>query len=63
MFRQGLKEGEARLSLVTAASGGIIDDTVLANSGNSIYQVVNGATKHGDMAHFKEQMAAFKVQS
>ena len=23
------------------------------------YQVVNGATKHGDMAHFKEQMEAF----
>lgn len=25
-----------------------------------MYQVVNGACKHGDMAHFKEQMALFK---
>jgi aminomethyltransferase len=55
-----LKEGESKLSLITSAEGGIIDDTVLANAGDSVYMVVNGACKHGDMAHFKEQVAAFK---
>ena len=50
---------EGKLSLLTNADGGIIDDSVLANAGDHVYMVVNGATKHGDMAHFKEQMADF----
>lgn len=32
----------------------------VTNAGDYIYMVVNGACKHGDMAHFKEQMADFK---
>ena len=56
-----LKAGEAKLSLITNASGGIIDDTVLTNHGDYIYMVVNGATKHGDMAHFDGHLAAFKA--
>jgi aminomethyltransferase len=56
-----LKEGESKLSLITNADGGIIDDTVLGNAGDGkVYMVVNGACKHGDMAHFKEQMEDFK---
>lgn len=30
----GLKEGEARLSLVTNKDGGIIDDTIITNAGD-----------------------------
>ena len=55
----GLKEGSACLSLLTNENGGIIDDTVITNAGEYIYMVVNGATKHGDMAHFKKQMEEF----
>merc|ERR1719223_2717312 len=55
----GLKDGAGCLSLVTNASGGIIDDTVIANAGDYVYMVVNGATKFGDMKHFQEQMASF----
>ena len=55
----GLKEGMACLSLVTNERGGIIDDTVITNAGEYIYMVVNGATKHGDMAHFKKEMEEF----
>lgn len=55
----GLEEGQGCLSLVTNEKGGIIDDTVITNAGDYIYMVVNGATKHGDMKHFKEQMEAF----
>ena len=33
----GLKEGQARLSLVTNEAGGIIDDTVITNAGDHMY--------------------------
>lgn len=56
---QGLQEGEARLSLLTNFKGGIIDDTVVTNAGETVYMVVNGATKEGDIRHFKEQLALF----
>jgi aminomethyltransferase len=55
----GLKPGSGCLSLVTNKTGGIIDDTVITNAGDFIYMVVNGATKHGDMKHFKEQLEVF----
>ena len=55
----GLNEGQACLSLLTNENGGIIDDTVITNAGDYIYMVVNGATKHGDMAHFEKQMQEF----
>lgn len=35
-----LKTGEAKLTLLTAASGGILDDSVITNHGDSIYMVV-----------------------
>lgn len=56
---KGLTPGTGLLSLVTNANGGIIDDTVITNAGDFIYMVVNGATKFGDMDHFKEQMELF----
>jgi aminomethyltransferase len=56
---KGLAPGSGCLSLVTNEKGGIIDDTVITNAGDFVYMVVNGATKHGDMRHFEEQMADF----
>jgi aminomethyltransferase len=56
---QGLAPSSGLLSLVTNDKGGIIDDTVITNAGEYIYMVVNGATKHGDMKHFQEQMDDF----
>jgi aminomethyltransferase len=56
---KGLAPGSGCLSLVTNEKGGIIDDTVITNAGDFVYMVVNGATKHGDMRHFEEQLAAF----
>lgn len=55
----GLEEGAGCLSLVTNERGGIIDDTVITNAGDHVYMVVNGATKFGDMKHFREQMDRF----
>mmetsp|Transcript_1308 Transcript_1308/g.1882 ORF Transcript_1308/g.1882 Transcript_1308/m.1882 type:complete len:449 (-) Transcript_1308:86-1432(-) len=56
---KGLTPGSGLLSLITNAKGGIIDDTVITNAGEYIYMVVNGATKYGDMKHFREQMEDF----
>ena len=51
----GLSTGNGLLSLATNDTGGIIDDTVITNAGDYIYMVVNGATKFGDMEHFKKK--------
>jgi len=55
----GLKDGCGCLSLITNELGGIMDDTVITNAGEYIHMVVNGATKFGDMKHFREQMEDF----
>lgn len=52
----GLKNGEAKLSLIMNEKGGIVDDTVITNAGDHIYMVVNGACKYKDMDHFKAYM-------
>ena len=56
---QALSEGEAKLSLITNPDGGIIDDTIVANAGDTHFMVVNGACKFGDMDHFDAQLKAF----
>jgi aminomethyltransferase len=56
----GLSPNSGLLSLVTNLEGGILDDTVITNAGNYVYMVVNGATKYGDMDHFKDQLSTFQ---
>jgi aminomethyltransferase len=61
---KGLEDGFGRLSLVTTPEGGIIDDTVITKAKEGyIYMVVNGATKHGDMAHFNEQLKLYMAKN
>ena len=54
----GLADGEGRLTLLTNSEGGILDDCVLANAGDYIYMVVNGACKVDDMAHLQTLLDA-----
>jgi aminomethyltransferase len=51
--------GQACLSLITNDQGGILDDTVITNYRDYVYMVVNGATKHADMQHFRQQLDLF----
>ncbi|HEX2762381.1 MAG TPA: glycine cleavage system protein T, partial [Allosphingosinicella sp.] len=51
-----LKEGRLRYSLLLSDSGGIIDDLMATRRGDHFYVVVNGATKHGDIAHMRERL-------
>ena len=46
----GLPEGRQRYALLTTADGGVADDLMVANRGDHLLLVVNGATKHADMA-------------
>ncbi|NMN04254.1 MULTISPECIES: glycine cleavage system aminomethyltransferase GcvT [unclassified Novosphingobium] len=46
-----LKPGKQRYSLLLADDGGILDDLIVTNRGDHFYVVVNGATKHADIAH------------
>lgn len=49
-----LEPGQSKLSLIMNEQGGIVDDTVITNSGKYIHMVVNGACKWKDMEHFKK---------
>ena len=49
-----LKPGRVRYSLLLADNGGILDDLMVTNRGDTFYLVVNGATKWDDIAHLRE---------
>ena len=51
-----LKQGRLRYSLLLSDDGGIIDDLMVTRRGDHFYMVVNGATKHGDIAHMRERL-------
>jgi len=58
----GLQPGRIRYSLLLNEAGGIIDDLMVTNvsrgGAEAFYMVVNGATKHGDIANLRERLPA-----
>ena len=55
---RGLRPGRMRYSLLLADDGGILDDLMVTNSGQALHLVVNGATKHADIAHITARLPA-----
>ncbi len=57
---KGLKPGRLRYSLLLNEAGGIVDDLMVTNVTNgdheAFYLVVNGATKHGDIANLRQRL-------
>lgn len=51
-----LAAGKIRYTLLLARDGGILDDLMVTNTGHHLYLVVNGATKHDDIAYMREQL-------
>ena len=51
-----LKDGRLRYSLLLSDDGGILDDLMATRRGDHFYVVVNGATKHGDIAWMEERL-------
>ncbi|MGB5723117.1 MAG: glycine cleavage system aminomethyltransferase GcvT [Parasphingorhabdus sp.] len=51
-----LAAGKIRYTLLLAQDGGILDDLMVTNTGHHLYLVVNGATKHDDIAYLQAQL-------
>lgn len=51
-----LGAGKIRYTLLLAQDGGILDDLMVTNTGRNLYLVVNGATKHDDIAYMQAQL-------
>jgi aminomethyltransferase len=51
-----LAPGKIRYTLLLAQDGGILDDLMVTNAGQHLYLVVNGATKHDDIAYMRDQL-------
>lgn len=51
-----LAVGKQRYGLLLNDAGGIIDDLMFVNRGEDIFVIVNGACKHGDLAHIVERI-------
>lgn len=45
-----------RYGLLLTEAGGIIDDLMFVNRGHDIFVIVNGACKHGDLAHIQSSI-------
>ena len=57
----GLGEGRQRYGLLTTEDGGVADDLMIVNRGDDLLLVVNGATKHADMARLVAGMPDHEV--
>lgn len=53
-----LELGALRYSLLLDDNGGILDDLIVARWRQGFFVVVNGATKHGDIAHMRARLPA-----
>jgi len=54
----GLGLHKQRYGLLLNDEGGIIDDLMFVNRGEDIFVIVNGACKHGDLAHIQSRIGA-----
>ena len=52
----GLGLNKQRYGLLLNEAGGIIDDLMFVNRGQDIFVIVNGACKHGDLAHIEQHI-------
>ena len=52
----GLGLNKQRYGLLLNDAGGIIDDLMFVNRGEDIFVIVNGACKHGDLAHIEQHI-------
>ena len=54
----GLPEGMQRYAMFTNDAGGILDDLMVANTGDELYLVVNAACRDQDIAHLRDNLPA-----
>ena len=54
----GLGLHKQRYGLLLNDEGGIIDDLMFVNRGDDLFVIVNGACKHGDLAHVQSRISS-----
>ena len=54
----GLGLHKQRYGLLLNDEGGIIDDLMFVNRGDDLFVIVNGACKHGDLAHIQSRIGS-----
>jgi aminomethyltransferase len=54
----GLGQHKQRYGLLLNDEGGIIDDLMFVNRADDIFVIVNGACKHGDLAHIQSRIGS-----
>ncbi|MES3003939.1 MAG: glycine cleavage system aminomethyltransferase GcvT [Pseudomonadota bacterium] len=54
----GLGVGKQRYGLLLTDEGTIIDDLMFVNRGEDLFVIVNGACKHGDIAHMQSRIGS-----
>lgn len=52
--------GGARLSVLTTAKGGVVDDTMITRQEDHVYMVINAGCTDKDLVHLKDRLAEFK---
>ncbi len=52
-----LAPGRQRYAMFTNETGGILDDLMIVNAGDSLFVVVNAACKHEDIEHMRAHLA------
>lgn len=57
-----LKTGKARYTFLTDDSGGILDDLIVANTGDRLFAVVNAATREQDVLHLRNRLGGIEVK-
>lgn len=55
-----LKIGQARLTQLTNDKGGIIDDTIITNKGDHLFQIVNAGCADKDWTHLTNEIKNWK---
>lgn len=57
---KALGVGQARLSMITNETGGVIDDCILTRYEDHMFVVINAGCKDKDLAHFQAKLQEFK---
>ncbi|MGI9522438.1 MAG: glycine cleavage system aminomethyltransferase GcvT [Hyphomicrobiaceae bacterium] len=58
---QSLRPGKARYTVFTNDTGGIRDDLIVSNVGESLFVVVNGAVRDQDVSYMRAKLDGIKV--
>lgn len=53
-----LRPGQQRYTLLTNETGGVLDDLMVSRIGDTLFLVVNAATKQADTAHLHQHLSA-----